>query len=202
MYKLIYTLFISCFIGSNLSFANVTCEPTNIEYLGNDSNQYHYNFKANQKCRIPSNNVQISNLGQIYYNSISRNKNYNVRSVQQNNSEYYNLDVVYTFKSEKGILKLSGPLKLILKDQDIFYYNFNPEITDSEGDVKYTRKTQDSVVVRSSNGAYELDIEKTVTIKKPWIAPEFIFLSEVKKGLKVDMQKVSQDHIEILSSLQ
>jgi hypothetical protein len=202
MYKLIYTLFISCFMCSNLSFANVTCEPANIEYLDNDPSQYHYHFKAKQKCRIPSNNVQISKLAQTYYKAIIKDADYEVKSKQQQDSDYYRLDVVYTFESDKGTLKLSGPLSLIIKDQDVFSYEFSPEVIDAKGDVKYTRKTQDSVVVRDNNGAYELDIEKTVTIKKPWIAPEFIFLSEVKKGLKIDMQKVSQDHIKILSSLQ
>ena len=178
--------------------ANITCQK---EEFGKVSSQDKiYSFSVSRVCLL--NNIKTVSLQSIYKEAIEKNINIDISSEEETDfSETmsgYTLGIVERIKTNHGRMRIEADVKLMSNNVDKFVYEYQSSSITGSGHAANTKSAMEKACLKKEEGVWKLTLVKEIKVKKPWIAPEGMFIREVKKGLKEDIKPMTEKNISII----
>mgnify|MGYP001330074167 CR=1 FL=1 len=197
----IYMSFLSLFLYQNLS-ADVKFQP--VEKL----NSGNYQFKVSKKINLSLNfqkGVSIVNLTRDYLNYFKTSSIYDTNEINISMEDGGKESVIsFSMKEQRqtshGSMVLEGKSHLRSSKEQLTY-TFKTISIKASGNASYTKSEEQIVSLRKEDSdSYSLTVSKVVEVDKPFFAPKAIFESEVKKGLREDIENYAKQYLEILET--
>lgn len=66
---------------------------------------------------------------------------------------------------------------------------------EATGNARLTKAVKLEMSANNTSSRSHFSITKTASVKKPWLAPEFIFTSSAIKGIKKDLRRLSKQYL-------
>ena len=181
------------------SINNYSCDKEKITNLGEKDSVYAY--KIEKTCSSSS----INDLYQIkskYLESIQNDRDNEILRIEEgavkDNLNGLKIELKQEYQSDHGLVKATGDLFLLNNNTSKFLYDFKTKTVKGNGNAKYTRSIEERVDVDKVRDK-KIIISKIIRVKKPWMAPFYIFDSEIRNGLTKDMKFLAKKHLEIIT---
>ena len=173
------------------------CQKLSFSRVGKSGKKYTYRVAA--ACVVSKEAVKgASAIVSDYLDDLHDNSHVSVlrhdENVQFEGLEGHRLEIVETFDSGHGNMKITGDLFVVSNNSDQFIYNFRSKKIDADGEAKSTKQVKAEVTVQSQDDKVQLGMEKLVVVEKAWWWPEGVFEREVKSGILEEMKDLVEMH--------
>ena len=207
---LIFLAYVQCsFFWMELGFAknflgNWQFECQDPTAVSRDHQGRIYSFESVIICDISGNRGEIENIGPRFLHWLESNPDFDIKKKIELDHEMdetaYQLELLEKRDSGHGVMRILSDSMLLSKDSKFLFSNVSRSIKASDR-AKYTVSENFEVALTKKRiDAFELKVRKFVKIKKPSLAPRSLFFSEVKKGMKKDIDTTSYKYARLLSS--
>ena len=165
------------------------------------SNGSLYHFRAGSWCTL-NGPVQVSAITSRWYQAISSDRNFRIHSnnrASQNGLAGMSLNLTEETYTEHGDLTIKQNMFLGDDRQNNFLMQARSTDVDGSGDTKYTQMINHKAqLTNAQSSSPRVYIEKEIKVKKPWFAPESMFISTVKENLGSDMYTLQNHHLDLI----
>tara|TARA_Y100000991_G_scaffold9173_1_gene6663 strand:+ start:349 stop:924 length:576 start_codon:yes stop_codon:yes gene_type:complete len=152
----------------------------------------HYTFSVMMSCSAPVySNRYFHDIIDRYHQVLLENNKINIKDTKENvvqeNLKGQKLLIEEEIVRKEGTLNTEATVFLLSDTKSKFKYEMTTNSVKGTGNAANTKHFSDSMEIFKRDESNEMILKKHLVIKKPWIAPEIIFIREVKKGMEKDM---------------
>lgn len=183
------------------SHSALAARCTQAEFSPVTSSGSLYHFRAGSWCTLNS-PVQVSDIKNRWYQAIQTDRNYQVHSsnrASQNGLTGMSLSLTEETYTDHGNLTVDQTMFLGDDRYNSFLMQSLSTDVDGSGDTKYTKVINHKAqLTQAQSSSPKVYIEKEIKVKKPWFAPESMFINTVKENLESDMTVLQNHHLDLI----
>jgi hypothetical protein len=187
-------LFIICF-SSNI-YSVLICSEKKVDFLKSEGKEY--SFEATTKCYFQSQDLPASIL-KSYLKEIKSDPQITVLELQPESNYGYNLKIIQKVDYGHGKMTIDADLNISHTSTE-FSFIFDSNKIKAKGNAAYTVDIIETALLKKEDNSYQVTLKKQAKIEKPWFAPEFVFIDEVKEGLSQDLDYLIKYHSSALTT--
>ena len=185
---------------STLSQANteeVSCER--MSYSVSEKGKSLYHLSATLKCIVRTDKpyqplLMLESYDRYLHSDL--NLNLTKRKEKEDGSLSYKGRKKIT--TVHGKMDIKGDLHLNLTDKDSFIYEFKSRSISADGNAENTKSMREQVKINSYHDKMEIILTNEASVKKPWYAPEVLFLPAAKDGMIEDTEELRKEHLGVV----
>jgi len=184
---------------SSVAFANATCQL--VHHTPVEGRDKVYTFQVTSTCVINTSKNHIGGAKDAFLLHLTRSPNQlhdEQHGVAYKNTTATKLDITEKFPNEYGSLDIRSTV-FVTADQNEMIAESASHSIDASGENKNTQDVKYTLTVKEqSSNQVQIVLFKSISVKKPFIAPGGIFTSKVEERLE---QEVNQTVNELSSIL-
>jgi hypothetical protein len=174
----------------SLYAGSVNCRDVQSRTVGIENKIY--TFSATAECTAKADDIQVNTIHDAVFAALKDNGSVG----DENGSKFSFVDK--TFDSGHGSITVSYNSSLTSNRNTVVYHAVSSNI-DADGYAANTESVKVDIKYTVSNGSVKLNINKTVEIKKPRLAPGFE--SKAQEGLRNEVSMIVDIHKAVLEGL-
>ena len=188
---LLTSFYLGTFSTSLIYASSVSCGEIKSEYTGREGKNYV--FTAEQKCTLKKEVlINYEKIEKVFIKSLQDDRSYEKIEVEENsiyqNEPAIHLDLVQNKNTKHGRMILTGDMHIVYNAKTQSYKNhYITRKIKASGNAANTKAVEDLIILSKEDDHFSFSAKRTIKVKKPFIAPKNLFISEARKGLKKDL---------------
>ena len=188
-------LLVICFNSSNIfSLHKFKCSEQKIDLLKSQGSKY--TFIAKTKCSFKNHDLNYKKILGSYLEGLRSDDKIKIIDLEK---KEYDIGTHYILKVEQRIDPGHGKMLInadisLSSNNNEFAFSFDSSKIKAKGNSAFTKDIIEKSSLSKKDKKYQFILSKQTIIEKPWYAPEFVFIKEVKDGLSQDLESMITYH--------